>query len=218
MLELGTAAGHTAPLMAIPHYRVALAAVALCMLPACKTQRTETWEKGSGGDRLTERFVGQSVDRWENREQHSMDRKRTSPEEVFGGKHDNQDFGRGEYGKKKFGGTRNYAGKTGYNPNSYQFVRDREMAGEAAAAAGKQYGGGGQKANDGRKRWFGRDKSVAGETAYGSDKSYGSSPFSTAQNAQGENRESSIEILNPGGTDSVPKELSIGEVKKMLQR
>jgi hypothetical protein len=205
--------------MANPNYRVVLAAVALCMLPACKSQRKVTWEKGSGGDRLTERFVGQSVERWDSGEQHEMDRKRTSPEKVFGGKHENAAFGRdGKYGAKKFGGTRNYAGKKGYNPDSYQFVRDREMAREAAAGAGKKYGDGGQKANDGRKKWFGRDKSVASETAYGSDKSVERSPFGTAQKAQGEKRESSIEILNPRGTNSSPKELSIGEVKKMLTR
>ena len=69
-----------------PARALLLTLAALALLPACKTVRTERWESGSG-DKLSEKFVGQSMDRWNSGEQHEMDRKRVRTEDVFGGDH-----------------------------------------------------------------------------------------------------------------------------------
>jgi len=199
-----------------PFYHIV--AVALCLLPACKTERSVRWEKGESSDRLSERFVGQSVDRWEDGQQHEMDRKRTSPGKVFGRKHGNEQFGDRQFGTKKFGGNRAFSGNRKYDPDTYHFVRAREMAREEAASAGKPYRAAGQTAPEGGQRWFGRDKSVAKKAAYGSDKVVEHSGYRAAQDAQGDSRQSNVDILNPRGSGSEPKELSIDEVKKMLKR
>lgn len=192
--------------------------VAICSLSACESQRTVKWKKGESSDRFTERFVGQSVDRWEDGQQHEMDRKRTSPAKIFGGKHGNEQFGGREFSTKKFGDKRKFSGQKKYAPDTYQFVRDREVAREAAASAGKVYGDAGEAANEGGKRWFGRDKSIVKKAAYGGDKTVERRSYRAAQAAQGANRESRADILNPRGSGSEPKELSIGEVKDMLRR
>ncbi len=209
--------------MSNPRYGLAAAAVVSCALSAClagcKTQRTVTWERGGAPDKLTERFVGQSMEKWNDGERHAMDRQRTSPERIFGGKRDNSQFGGEDYGTKKFRGSgEKFSGNKRYEPDTYQFVRDRELAREAAAAAGKQYGDAGAEAPESRRGWFGRDKSVATKSAYGSDKKVASTPLAEAERAQELNRERGLDIVNPSGSEYAPKELSIDEVRKILGR
>ena len=173
-------------------------------------------------DPLSQRFIGQSVDRWNKGEQHSMDRQRIDTKDLFGGTRGNDQFGKKEYGKKKFG-RKAFATNKEYQSPDYQFIRDREMAREEAAVASERFHGAEQTANEGRKRWFGRKKDVSRDTAYEAGRiaddggrSIDREGYRDAAASQDLNRKKDLDIVNPAGSEAAPKVMSIQDIKQLI--
>ena len=211
-----------------PRAAAAAAVAAVCLLPSCETVRTVKSVESRGinqSDPLAERFVGQSVERWNNGEQHSMDRQRIDTGDLWGGDRGNNQFGGREYGRKEFG--RKMFGKTEqYKSPQYHFIEEREVAHEEAAAASSGYYAGDREAGEGKRRWFWQKKGVSREAAYEAERlapEAGGRPVDRpglreAEASQEQNRDSDLNIVNPAGHRAAPPEMSIQDVKTMLGR
>ncbi len=152
-----------------------------------------------------------------------MDRQRIDTKDLFGGTRGNDQFGKKEYGRKKFG-RKAFAGNKEYRSPDYQFIRDREVAREEAAAAGERFYGAEETANEGRRKWFGREKVVSGNAAYeagraandrGGESIYREG-YRDAEASQDLNRRKDLDIVNPRGSEAAPKSMSIQDVKHLL--
>ena len=209
--------------MRIPsHLAAAALALAVALLPACEAlkpvSRVTKVESisASRSDPLSKRFVGQSLDKWEDGEQHSMDRQRIDTTDLFGGSRSNQQFGGDAYRKKRFNGNKRFTGNKDYKPEGYQFVKDREMARKEAIAASQTFGERDKRANEGRKSWFGRDKAVTPERANAEGKSFETRVLPGTTGAQRAHNETELDIHRPQGRDG--KGLSFDDLKEALGR
>lgn len=148
----------------------------------------------------------------------SMDKRRVETTDLFGGTRSNQQFGGESVGKKKYAGNTRFRGDKEYTREGYQFLKDREMAREAAAAAGQKFGERDKLAGESRKSWFGRDKTVARDRSGDADKSFDTRALPGTTGSDRVHNETVIGIQNPAGRDGDGGTLSMDQLRDMMGR
>jgi len=170
----------------------------------------------SRSDPLSNRFVGQSVDRYEEGERHPMDHQRIDTKDLFGGTRDNKQFGGDAYSKKRFTGNKRFGGDKQYTPQGFQFMKDREMGRKEAIAASQKFGERDKLANEGSKGWFGRNKTVTPDRADAEGERIEMRTLPGTTGAQRSHNETKLPIQRPQGYDG--KGFSFEDLKDAMGR
>ena len=194
-------------------------AVALACLSSCKTVRRVTHVESRGAsDPLTKRFVGGSVERWESGQAHAMGEKQTSAGRLFGGTGKNSQFGGNYRTRKDSASDRKFSGSKPYRTGNYRSIDKWYGADKSSAAAGKRFSGGGDSAGEGRRKWFGSNRQVVPKSAREGGKLLPLKMWRGVTNAPEGKRRVKAEIVNPAGRPGAPGQLSIEEVRGILER
>ncbi len=194
-------------------------ALALILLSSCKSVRRVTHVESRGAsDPLTKRFVGGSVERWESGKTHAMGSKHTSVGKIFGGTGKNMQFGGNYRSKQNTASGRTFSGSKPYKTGSYRSIEKWSGAKKSSTAAGKKFQGGGNKAHEGQKKWFGGNRKVSPRSAREGGKWLPLKLWRGVRDAPDANREVKAEVVNPDGSPGAPGHLSIEDVRGILGR
>ena len=200
-------------------FMAGILAVVLVFLSSCKAVRRVTHVESRGAsDPLTRRFVGGSVERWESGKAHAMGQKQTSAGKLFGGTGKNTQFG-GNYRARKYGESgRKFSGSKPYKTGSYRSIDKWYGADKSSAAAGKKFLRSGDSAGEAKRKWFGSNRQVVPRSARESGKWLQRKMWGGVGDAPEGKRSVEVEVVNPSGSPSAPGQLSIEEVRGILER
>ncbi|MCP4847422.1 MAG: hypothetical protein GY899_05680 [Verrucomicrobiaceae bacterium] len=194
-------------------------AVILVFLSSCKTVRRVTHVESRGAsDPLTRRFVGGSVERWESGKAHAMGQKQTSAGKLFGGTGENIQFG-GNYRAKEYGGSeKKFSGSKAFKTGNYRSTNQWRGADKSAAAAKKKFLGSKASAGEGKRKWFGSNRQVVPKSAREGGKRLQLKMWRGVIDAPEGKRSVEIERVKPSASSSAAGQLSIEEVRGILER
>ncbi len=200
-------------------FMVGMLASALLMLSSCKSVRRITHVESRGAsDPLTKRFVGGSVERWESGTTHAMGQKYTSPGKIFGGTGENMQFGGDYRAKQHAASSRTFSGSKPYRTGRYRSIENWYGAEKSSGDAGKNFQSGSNKAQEGKKKWFGGNRKVTPGSAREGGKWLPLKLWRGSRDALEGDRKIEVEVINPAGSPGAPGNLSIEDVRGILGR